>query len=215
MAIGIFTDNDVIFKLARYDLLTVVLELFQSQNYVFRYLDALPYVAGVNAPQRATKIGLTSAQIGSIEHFIAHSAPVEISDKQVLEIIAQLHDPNLDAGELILTFGAQENQPAGLFTGDKRAIKVINRMQQDAIFYLEDCQILVLEEAIRILMRCGNREQVITRIQSCPTVDKSLDICFRNVNTVDEALQSYIQQTVNPCAALTFVQLEKNAKCAT
>lgn len=210
MTIEIFTDNDVIFKLARYELLTQCVDMFNSHNYMFRYLDALPYIAGINQPSRANKMGFESTHVQSIKYFVDKSMPVIISDEQALEVIAQLRTPHLDAGELILTFGAQENKPAGLFTGDKRAINVINRMQKNALFALDDCQVLLLEEAIRIIMRCGDREQIITHIQSRPHVDKSLDICFRNLASVDDALQSYIQNVVTKCTSLAFVQLEEN-----
>ena len=116
-----------------------------------------------------------------------------ISDEQALNVIAQLRTPHLDGGELILTFGGQENKPSNLFTGDKRALKAVNRMQCNGVFALDGCHVLVLEEAIRLLMICGDKEQVIARIQAHPLVDKAIDICFRNTGSVDNALNSYIE----------------------
>ena len=89
MKINIFTDNDVIFKLARYALLTDCVDLFTHHSYVFRYLDALPYVAGIQTPSRANKMGFEPAHIQSILYFVSHSEPVTISDEQALDVIAQ------------------------------------------------------------------------------------------------------------------------------
>lgn len=65
------------------------------------------------------EMGFEPAHIQSILYFVSHSEPVTISDEQALDVIAQLRTPHLDAGDLILTFGAQENKPSNLFTGDK------------------------------------------------------------------------------------------------
>jgi|TARA_R110000744_G_scaffold365644_3_gene474506 hypothetical protein len=204
VTVDIFTDNDVILKLARYELLSECVDLFTQHNYVFRYLDALPFVAGVNAPSRAKKMGLVPAQVQSIEYFISQSSLVTISDEQALNVIAQLRTPHLDGGELILTFGAQENKPSNLFTGDKRALEAVNRMQCAGVLALGGCHVLVLEEAIRLLMICGNKEQVIARIQAHPLVDKAIDICFRNTGSVDNALNSYIKSIRSQCSSLSF-----------
>jgi len=204
-----FTDNDVIFKLARYELLTECVDLFIHHKYVFRYLDALPYVAGINAPSRANKMGFGPAHMQSINYFMSQSLPVTISDEQALDVIAQLRTPHLDAGELILTFSAQENKPSSLFTGDKRALKVVNRMQHNGVLTMEGCHMLVLEEAIRLLMMCGDRDQVIASIQSRPHVDKAIDICFRNIASVDDALNSYIESISSQCSLLSFGLTQK------
>jgi len=200
----IFTDNDVIFKLARYDLLTECVDLFIRHKYKFRYLDALPFVAGINASSRAKEMGFGPGQVESIHYFVSQSAPVTISDEQALDVIAQLRTPYLDAGELILTFGAQENKPSGLFTGDKRTLKVVNRMQHNGTLELDGCHVIVLEEAIRFLLKCGDKDQVIERIHSYPNVDKAIDICFRNRESIDDALNSYIDSIRSHCGSLVF-----------
>ncbi|MAC76477.1 MAG: hypothetical protein CML66_00230 [Rhodobacteraceae bacterium] len=204
MTIDIFTDNDVIFKLARYELLTECVELFTRHNYVFRYLDALPYVAGIHTQSRANKMGFESAHIQSISYFVSQSLPVTISDEKALDVIAQLRTPHLDAGELILAFAAQENKPSNLFTGDKRALKVVNRMQHNGVLTLESCHMLVLEEALRLLMKCGDRDRVIANIQARPFVDKAIDICFRHTESLDDALHSYIESISSQCGLLSF-----------
>lgn len=204
MKINIFTDNDVIFKLARYALLTDCVDLFTHHSYVFRYLDALPYVAGIQTPSRANKMGFEPAHIQSILYFVSHSEPVTISDEQALDVIAQLRTPHLDAGDLILTFGAKENKPSNLFTGDKRALKAVNRMQHNGVLAMEGCHMLDLEEAIRLLMMCGDKDQIIASIQSRPHVDKAIDICFRDIASVDDALKSYIESIRSQCSLLSF-----------
>ena len=89
--------------------------------------------------------------------------------------------------------GKIPSTPSNLFTGDKRALKAVNRMQCNGVFALDGWHVLVLEEAIRLLMICGDKEQVIARIQAHPLVDKAIDICFRNTGSVDNALNSYIE----------------------
>ena len=53
-------------------------------------------------------------------------------------------------------------------------------------------------------MICGNKEQVIARIQAHPLVDKAIDICFRNTGSVDNALNSYIKSIRSQCSSLSF-----------
>lgn len=131
--------------------------------------------------------------IGCIRIGVIERPELVIGKCLIRNVIAQLRTPHLDGGELILTFGGQENKPSNLFTGDKRALKAVNRMQCNGVFALDGCHVLVLEEAIRLLMICGDKEQVIARIQAHPLVDKAIDICFRNTGSVDNALNSYIE----------------------
>ena len=77
-------------------------------------------------------------------------------------------------------------------------------MQHNGVLAMDGCHMLLLEEAIRLLMMCGDRDQVIASIQSRLHVDKAIDICFRDIASVDDALKSYIESIRSQCSLLSF-----------
>nr|WP_179952552.1 hypothetical protein [Ningiella ruwaisensis] len=204
MGVSIFTDNDVILKLARYDLLSSLVNIVKQANYEFKYLDALPYVAGLDTPKQAAKMGLNSVSLYSIRRFIEQSSPVNLSDEGVFNFIQQQGNAHLDAGELILTISASENSNSGLFTGDKRALRAIDTLVKNKILNFSSVEVLVLEEAVRMLMHCSDRKTVVSKIRSTPGVDTALDVCFCNESCVDEAIDSYINDAASSCRSLVF-----------
>ena len=57
---------------------------------------------------------------------------------------------------------------------------------------------------IEVMMMSIDKDQIIASIQSRPHVDKAIDICFRDIASVDDALNSYIESIRSQCSLLSF-----------
>lgn len=216
----LFIDNDVIIKLAEYDLLAPAKDILLSNGYQIYVLDSLPFVAGLNNPKRAAKVFTDDSSIIAVSEFLQYAKFAELSNISTFTLLESLDVPNLDAGELVLIGCAVEVEEAGFFSGDKRAISAINSCVENRVFELQHCLIILFEEAIKILLSCYSTDDVILKIQSKPSVDKTATLCFRGVelSTVQlaiDALQSYINHTQSHCDSLMFLDFELSTDIVT
>lgn len=70
----LFFDNDIVIKLAEYELLDTLLDLLNDRNCKTFILPTLGFVAGLNNTKRATKVFSSIDKVPSIQRLIDRSS---------------------------------------------------------------------------------------------------------------------------------------------
>lgn len=208
----VFIDNDVVIKLAEYELLLPFLDIIESNGHNICVLEALYFVAGLHRKHSQSQ-RFSSLEIeDTVRTFWERVSVAEISFSETFNLINSVDDPNLDPGELVLIGCAHESEESGLCSGDKRAIEATNNCVEVNIFSLSNCEVVSLEIALKILLHCYCPATVIHKVQQKQTVDSALRLCFRNAS-VDElgalvcAIDSYVNHLTSKCPSLTFFEI--------
>lgn len=203
----VFVDNDVIIKLAQYDLLDDLLDIAKGKGITWVVLDSLYYVVGIEKPAQAAKYFAKGDVPSSIHRLLDGSKYASLESLEANILFTTLNEPMLDAGELILMICASEAEDSGVFTGDKRALRAVHNLVVDNKMNLSDCIFISLECAIKILLIQSDANDVIRKIRNNPHVDKALTNCFRcaEVQIVD-GIDSYIKDLEKVCHKLRFMQ---------
>ncbi|MDE1265818.1 hypothetical protein [Vibrio aestuarianus] len=207
----LFVDNDVVIKLAEYELLTSLHGIVSKSGHRIHVLESLAYVAGLNNVKRAQKVFSTDSSIEQIKEFLDTVELARINKLSTMTLINSINEPNLDEGELTLLGCAIESDMAGFCSGDKRAIQAVNDLASIKTLSLENCIIIILEHTLKLLITAfgaGVLQQVICK----PNVDKAVRLCFQgatadNLDQTILALESYINDLKNKCQSLAFVEL--------
>lgn len=207
----LFVDNDVVIKLAEYELLLSLHEIVSNSGHVVHVLESLPYVAGVNNPIRSHKVFSTESSLEQVKQFLdkAHLARIELVS--TMQLINSIDDPNLDEGELTLIGCAMESEEPGFCSGDKRAIRAVNKLVSAQTLTLDHCIIIILEHTLHMLVRALGTD-VLECVIRKPNVDKAVKLCFQGatVDTIEHAisaLDSYINDLKRKCPSLVFIEL--------
>ena len=204
----VFVDNDVVIKLAQYDLLDTLLDIAKEKGISWVVLDSLYYVIGVENPTQAAKLFPNGSIPRSIHKLLDASKYASLESLQANILFASLNEPFLDAGELILMICASEVEGSGIFTGDKRALNATHKLVGDNKIDLSDCVFISLECAIKILLIQGDANDVIQKIRNNSHVDKALTNCFRcpEEGQIVEGIESYIKDLEKACHNIRFIQ---------
>lgn len=110
----VIADNDVIHKLACCDLLQELVDWLQAPPAKIWVLPGLPFVV-------RKKLKNNASALACLNIFIEKTQPIPAANFDTLEQFAAL-----DVGEQqLLAVFVEQNIPARLITGDKRAIKLI------------------------------------------------------------------------------------------
>jgi len=206
----VFIDNDVVIKLAKYNLLGSFGDILEQYGHTPYLLDSLPYVCRIH--QGTFEVLSNAEEHGCVSTFINSAQVATIKSLETINIIGQIDDPNLDAGELVLLGCVKESCDANFCSGDKRAIVAIDQHVKGGNIQLFDYSIATLEQAIKFMLACHCSTTVINKIKSKPNVDAALKACFREAS-VDRlentfgALDSYINHIKSQCSALVFSEL--------
>ena len=205
----VFIDNDVVIKLAEYELLLCIQEIISNSGHNIQTLETLPYVAGMFNQDRVKHIPSNVKALEQIKTFLESTGIASITLPSTFQLIASINDPHLDEGELTLLGCALESDTSAFCSGDKRAIQAANKLVELKILSLENCIIIILEHTFKILLKAHNTEEVIRKVLGNPNVDKAIAICFRGatLDTVDNvfaALESYIGDLKRKCDSLNF-----------
>lgn len=203
----VFVDNDVIIKLAQYDLLDGLLNIAKGKGITWVVLDSLYYVIGIENPAQAAKYFANGDVPRSILKLLDESKYASLESLEANILFTTLNEPMLDAGELILMICASEADHSGVFSGDKRALRAVHKLVGDNKMNLSDCIFISLECAIKVLLIQSDANDVIRKIRNNPHVDKALTNCFRcdEVQIVD-GIDSYIRDLEKMCHNLRFMQ---------
>jgi len=196
-------DNDILFKGACYGLLDELLPANSSTMGPPGILGAARYVVTKKIKKGTLRTDTTTA-IQRLEAFIGRAEVVEPTENEQLmaadfELAAQRAAVALDSGESQLCAVVIARALALLLTGDKRAIKAIERLLDADTRLRSLCgKIKCLEQ----LVLQSLSEESVSRLRAAicgePDVDKALAICFSCKNDgatlegISEGLGSYI-----------------------
>ena len=209
MKMDVFFDNDVVLKLAEYGLLDALIDLMAQCNMRTFVLPTLGFVAGLNSPKRAEKLFSSADKLVAVTRLIESSATAEIRQTATVQLISQLSVPGLDPGELTLIACATEvTGTAGIITGDKRAIRVLNNVTE-LTNLLKHCLIILLEHVAKHLLHALEPTFLISKIEAKPEVDTALRVCFKGksasaLSQIHDGLTSYIRDVESNCNNLNF-----------
>ena len=166
-------------------------------------LGAARYVVFGHIRKLNLKKDLTKV-LADFENFLHQCIVVEpTEDEQTLaadfELAAQREGINLHSGESQLCAITISRIVPWLLTGDKQAIKAIEKLLDvDSRLLALTRKVMCLEQLVLYLLNQGQRITVRETICAEPEVDKTLTICFccNNQNPIEESfsegLKSYI-----------------------
>lgn len=209
----LYVDNDVVIKLAEYEMLISFYDIVTQLGHNVHVLESLPFVVGVNNPERANKVFTSASSLEQVRQFLTMAQPARIVQASTLQVINSIDEPNLDEGELTLIGCAIESVEPGFCSGDKRAIRAVNNLVLTQTLTFNHCIIIILEHTLKILINAMNLGDVFERILRKPDVDKAVKLCFQGatvdtVTHVISALESYINDLKTKCPSLTFLELD-------
>lgn len=210
MKMDVFFDNDVVLKLAEYELLDDLIDLMTQCKMRTFVLPTLGFVAGLNNPKRAERLFSSADKLVGVSRLIKSSATAEIRQTETIQLVSQLSFPGLDPGELTLIACATEvTGTAGIMTGDKRAIQVLNNITE-LTNLLRNCLFILLEHVAKHMLHSLEPAFVISKIASKPEIDTALRVCFKGKSTSElsqilDGLTSYIRDVELNCCNLNFL----------
>lgn len=208
-------DNDVIIKMACYDLLDLAMNAV-GKDSKFSTLGAAKFVA-ISRISKSAKIRDRERARNALDRFLQVADELEPTADEIflateIEELAIAEGAELDVGESQLCAIVATRSFALLITGDKRAIKGAGRLlSRSPLIAALAGKILCLEQLILQIISSSRADHVRSRICSEPAVDKSLSICFscsrpdRDVTELTEGLYSYIRSVRDTAPSLLFV----------
>lgn len=191
-------DNDIILKTVCYDAGELLRE-FTAETRV-GVLGAAQYVVATRMRRANLRCGASLALL-RLETFIQTAETIEPSSAESylaaeLEVLAQQQGIPLDSGESQLCAVVISRAVPWLLTGDKRAIRALERLLPlDSRIACLSKKVVCLEQLV-LRIEIKARGQLRLKICAEPKVDTALSICFgcSGSNSVDGAigLESYI-----------------------
>nr|WP_315444913.1 hypothetical protein [uncultured Pseudomonas sp.] len=177
MALKLFVDNDVILKLAQYEILEHLPKLFSNPDgsIQFLVLDSIRYKL---LPKRnRLELCKTEDAANQIEDFLKSTTKLKLEDVD-FDVLERLNAaPGVDAGEALL-FAAVANESSGrVLTGDKRALAGLAEQNLGHIGPLFSKKIITLEALIQGFLELDHAATQ-EAIRSNPVVDKALTMVF-------------------------------------
>lgn len=197
-------DNDILFKAACYGLLSQLIGTTCSETEVVGVLGSARFVVGKKI-EKGNLQRDRAAALAIFFEFLKRSEALEPTPNEQnmaadLELTAQRLGINLDSGESQLCAMLVYRVLPLLLTGDKRAIKVMERLMSADNRLVALCgKVRCLEQLVYDALTKGDDVTFRTAICAEPEVDKTLAICFSCTNQtamrpgILEGLQSYIR----------------------
>lgn len=200
-ALGIAVDNDIVFKAACYRLTSVFWPRGRGVATV-GVLGAATYVVG-SLLDRADLAAKDDAQADFLTFLAAAAvlepAPDEVSLSAELELAAQRMGLAFDTGESQLAAMAVLRSLERMQTGDKRAIRALERLLDEvpSVGQLHG-RVTCLEQVVAAAVETA-LQRVADAVCAEPTVDKALTFCFAcrspdtaQAESVRDGLASYV-----------------------
>ena len=191
----VLSDNDIVLKLAAFDLLDAALSLLQVAPSDVFVLDTAKYVFRKNRDKFAGKYTLAGMDraIAFVENARQVTEAPDITARTALANIEKL-----DPGELILYLTAVAAPGSLLLTGDKNSVRALatNPVARPTFEQLTQ-HVICLEEIIRALITTVNFQTVRASVVPVRECDKMLQSVFGSGMQASEApvletLASYI-----------------------
>ncbi len=193
-------DNDVVLKLARYDLFDHLIRII-GEIADIRILSTLRYKFRLRHPEKALAFCTTKEAYDRLCTFVDSVQAMEKPEND--EIIARLGDvPSIDPGEALL-FAYNLWKPESLtYIGDKRAITALGKGADISdVTALIQGRVKCFEQIMAEFLIQSGVEVIQAKVQSAPGCDTTMDICFRAQTIVDvlTGLISYYQHLSENC----------------
>ncbi|MFT4503203.1 hypothetical protein [Caballeronia sp. 15711] len=199
----ILLDNDVLLKLASYDLIDEALDALQVHAEEVFVLAQAKYSL---LPAKNRLLRCKDEETANrLEAFLAACAVIP-QDAIAPELIDELIGiKSLDSGEAVLFAYAATHTDAVVVTGDKRAIAAL--MNSHVAGDLQG-RVMALESVFQA-MTVGDVETVQVKVRAKPAADKSLANVFgksyvASADSVREGLKSYINHMVEQTGGLLW-----------
>lgn len=199
----IFVDNDILNKAVSYNLVETLLPTPEPPGS-FLILGQAKFVLRGVISRAQLKRSLTEA-LTRLNEFVENVQQLEPTEKDLalaaeFEYAAQAHGVALDAGESLLCVAALNHSESEVWTGDKRAITALGRLQTlDERLRSLKGRIKCLEQLVLSSMSRTSLQMLRDAICSEPDVDRTLSICFscrrENIpfDEVQACLHSYVE----------------------
>jgi hypothetical protein len=178
-------DNDVVLKLAQYDILNEFAGVFGEPTNSF-ILPTLRYRFSLNDDTKAMRIVRDGAALERLRAFVASAS--ELVDEPDATLLSVLDDlPAVDVGEAILFAIASSDSHCLVFTGDKRSVVALAGSESTrGIVRSLAGRVHCLEQVVARILD-SHQEALVQKIQG-RVWDQSLQICF-GCGTVQGALR--------------------------
>lgn len=199
MTPGIAIDNDVLIKLACYELLA---ELSTVTPTKFHVLGAAKYVARQRL-LNDRKAPDTASALEELEIFLLHTTILEPTGAELklaidIEATAATLGLELDSGESLLTAALFFKNLDLFLTGDKRAIMALETIgRTNNLIGCLDGRTICLEQLMITFIGVKGMQYIRTQVCNAPKADKAISICFScsspsHFSVTDTGLRSYI-----------------------
>lgn len=190
-------DNDVIFKMARWNLLAELTTLLGGDPRKIRHLSTCVHaLCGTQSRMRRT--GCDEASAGRIRAFCAASSPLsDAVDPVLLDELAAIDA--IDAGEVQIFATASGDPDAITYMGDKRSLLALAGARSlERVTALLAGRVKCLEQVIGELILQESAQAIGAKVLACtPQADIAVTISFKSHHgmrpelEIWEALRSY------------------------
>lgn len=193
-------DSDAAKKICQYHLLHELAGALNCALSDFAVLPQLKFQLKLTKDDKAlTKLG-TEEAVYLARQLVAAASEVEIAVEDANPLL-QLNRPDIDSGEATLFAALHGNDEAELVSGDKRAYVALSKVDGLLVVDALWARLLCLEEAVYIILRNGDFQQISDKIRARSDIDMAVSISFGRTSanpreTVIEALQGYIRALV-------------------
>jgi len=187
----LLVDNDVLIKLAHWNLLEALPAAFGCSWSDVARLQSIKFRAS-----RGDKKLFLSEEVGAnLAAFLEQSQDIPDPDFGVIESLAAAE--HLDSGEVELIAACARYPDALLLTGDKRCLIAFTQSQFSNVVERVAGRVYCLEQCLERISQQLGADQTISRIEPHKGVDTAVRAIFGSNGcteaTLDEGLASYIK----------------------
>ena len=172
-------DNDVILKLAKWDLLNELVEIFGGEIGDIYHLPTCKYVlCPQDNPSKAMKRCGDQATIDRIIDFCSSTKPIsQPVDAKWLELLNKIQ--GIDVGEVLIFAIGAEIDDSLLYIGDKRSIiALMQAVEVSEIVALLERKIKCLEQVLAEMICIYGVTCVRNKVKSCLPADTAMRLIF-------------------------------------
>lgn len=177
----VLSDNDVILKLARCDLLSQLPVIFnQPLEQIFINPAARFQLLPKNPDKAITKCGGQEVY-EQVSAFIQTAQDIpEVKDTQLIELLGSI--PGIDIGEQLLLASCIENPKAIFMTGDRRCLSAIveNQPALDIVHRRLIDAVVTFESSLLLCVNDLTQEHVYANLLKNPAPDGMLRMALSN-----------------------------------
>lgn len=193
-------DSDAAKKICQYHLLHELANALSCSLGDFAVLPQLKFQLKLaNDAKAFAKLGSVEA-VNSARQLVNAASEVEVV-AEVANPLLDLNRPDIDSGEAILFAALHGVDEAELISGDKRAFVALSKVDDLPVLEGLWARFICLEEAVYLILRSTDFQQVSEKIRARPEVDMAISISFGRARAnpreaVIEALRGYMYSLV-------------------